>query len=134
MRATDRKVLLAYVRSTADALGLKDWTFEVLADPCEDDCLAHVNPCEGRRVATICFSGDFRERKQVEQRETVVHELLHCHHVAAADIVRLDLIKQLSQSTYDVLWFGFKRQLEYMVDALASVVAPHLPVIDWPEG
>lgn len=132
--SADRKALLEYIRSTADLLCLRDWTFEVDCDPVDDEdrAVATCWPSEGRRVATIAFAKDFREKSREEQRHAVVHELLHCHHAAAADIVRLDLIKQLSQSTYDVLWFGFKRQIEYMVDALADAFAPMVPFIEWP--
>lgn len=134
MRKRDRKVLAKYIRATADSLGLRDWTFELQHDPCDDEALASVHPCEGRRVATICVCGDFRSRKRAEQRQTIVHELLHCHHAAASDIIRVDLVKQLSQSTYDVVFFGFRRQMEYMVDAVAEAIAGHFPLIEWPDA
>lgn len=134
MRRRDRRVLAEYIRTTADRLGLRDWTFELQHEPCDDDALASVHPCEGRKVATICVAHDFRERKPAEQRQTIVHELIHCHHASASDIIRLDLVKQLSQSTYDVVFFGFRRQMEYMVDGIAEGIAHHFPMIEWPDA
>lgn len=134
MLAKDLKALGVYVRTVADLLALRDWTFEIDKDPCDDDATATCRPCEGRKVAVISFSADFRNRPADEQRQTVVHELVHCHHASASDIVRLDVVKHLAQSTYDMLWGAFSRQMEYMVDGLADAIAPLMPHVDWPQG
>ena len=133
MKKKDRKALARYVRWAANELGLRDWTVEVRAGGCEERAFASVDPTEGRRYAVITFCDEFRQLTLDEQRNAVVHELLHCHHAAATDIVRLDVCQQMSQAAYDVMFGGFKRQIEYMVDALADAFAPHLAHIDWPK-
>lgn len=132
MKKRDRKVLAGYVRWMANELGLRDWSFKLVYDHEDDDAYATCDPCIGRRFATITFRSDFRDLEPDDQRECVVHELIHCHHIGATDIIRLDLLKPLGQETYDVLLAGFKRQIEYMTDGLASAIARKYPHIHWP--
>jgi hypothetical protein len=128
-----KDTLGAYVRWVANELGLRDWTFELVWEPPEEEnAVASVQPTEGRKVAVVKFCSDFLELKPEDQRNCVVHELIHCHHVGATDMVRLDLLKHLSQQSYEIFWGGFVRQIEYMTDGLAEAFAPHMPLIDWP--
>lgn len=124
--------LRAYARQLADLLHLKDWTILFDQSPPEnDDAIASIDPCEGRKVATVHICSDFWEREADEQRQTITHELIHCHHDSASEIVRVDLVKHLSQQAYDILWGGYKRQMEYCVDGLADAIAPFLPLPPW---
>lgn len=133
LTAAERKALAAYILERMRELGLREWTIHILSEPPEDeDANASIDPCIGRRVATLRVCPDFRELSRDDQRNAIVHELLHCHHVAATDIIRLDLPRHLAQSTYEILWEGFKRQIEYMVDALADAWAENVPYITWP--
>lgn len=133
MNAAERKALGEYVRWVANDIGLRDWTFKLRWEGCPEEAQASIEPTEGRRVAVIYFCDDFRSLPADDQRNAVVHELIHCHHAAATDIIRVDLVRQLSQSTYELLYGAFRRQVEYMVDALADVVAERMPHIDWPK-
>lgn len=131
MKRKEQKALIRYIRWMANELGLRDWTLRFDWEPCEEDCLAAVFPCEQRKLATIQFSERFLDLAPEQQRNAVIHELLHCHHVGASDMVRLDLLKHLAQSTYDVFWGGFKRQIEYMTDGIATAIEDKYPLIDW---
>lgn len=46
----------------------------------------------------------------------------------------MDACDQMQQQTYEVLMAGFRRNIEFAVDGLASALAPSLPLIDWPKG
>lgn len=118
-----------YLRFLADRLGLRDWTIilkhEVADEP---DVYAAINPVEDRKLATIRLAEDFTDRTPDEQRHTLIHELLHCHHVPASDMVRLDLTDHLSQTSYDLFYASFRRHIEYMTDGIADSVAPLMPL------
>ena len=126
--------LTEYVRQIADLLELRDWRFRIQREPPEDgDCIASLQTIDGRKVAALRVRGDFWDQSGEESRHTITHELIHCHHAAAQDIIRLDTSKHLGQATYDVLHGAFSRQMEYAVDGLADALAPHLPLPPWGE-
>ncbi|MCE5322134.1 hypothetical protein LLG46_02335 [bacterium] len=131
---TDYNPLCSYIREVADKLRLRDWEFVLKDEPPEDeDVSAEIVPIEGRKRASIYLCTGFRELSPEEQRHTIVHELLHCHLESATDIIRLDLWEHrvLSQNAYDILIGGFRRQIEYAVDAIADAIAHNFPLIEW---
>lgn len=137
MNAKDRKALGEYVRDTADKLELRDWTFNVehAALPSEDglSTLADVTCTDGRKLATVRVCENFRERDPEEQRHVIVHELVHCHLTQLQDQCESDLHSLIGRPADTVFELSFRRNLEYAVDALASALAKHQPLIDWPE-
>lgn len=134
MKKRERARWGRYVRRLADSLGLQDWTFTLTWDCSDDDAAAVVTCIDGRKHATIAFAADFGQTDPLQQRAVVVHELIHCHLASAQNIIRDDLTKHLSQATYDALYDGFLRQLEYAVDGLATPVARGLPLPDGTRG
>lgn len=123
-----------YVRWAADTMELRDWTFEIAHDPPDPDANARINLTYARKLAVVRFCSDFRQMPAEQQRHTVVHELVHCHLESATNMVLNDLEGHLAKPTDQIFWEGFKRQIEYGVDALASTIAKHLPLIAWPKA
>jgi hypothetical protein len=134
MRKRDRKALGRYIRWCADAMELRDWTIELMHDPCEPDCNASVEIVYGRKFARVFVNQDFRAYDPERQRHTIVHELVHLHLESACSMVRNDLEHYLPRPVDHVFWEGYKRQVEYGVDALASAIAKHLPLVEWPDA
>lgn len=142
------KEIERYLRYCANEMGLRDWTFVVeivernaLRDTDDfdgDDQVwgAACDPVRGRKYATIKFGvpqiEQLLEGSVEDFRQTVAHELIHCHFAALWDQLRLDLhsASLLSQPVYDVYIASVERNLEYGIDAMADVIAPHLPLID----
>jgi hypothetical protein len=131
MNDRDRAALSLYVRWVADELELRDWTINLSAELPPEGCHALVTSTYGRKLATIKFEDDFRSLDPEQQRHTVVHELVHCHLESATNIVLNDLEEYLGKTADQVFWNGFKRQIEYGVDGIASAIAKHMPLIDW---
>lgn len=127
--AAEWAALGPYVADLLSRLRLTDWTITIDDKPLDEDhdALAVVHPCEGRKRARIELCHDWAKLARDKKRHTLVHELIHCHEAPATDIIRLDLVKHLSQAAYDVLFDGFKRQIEYMTDGLADALAPLMP-------
>ena len=139
MRKRDRKELGRYVRWIADEMGLRDWTLRIdIAQPEAPNGAdgmewgASCAPIPGRKAATITFAPWQRNVDLEQLRETVVHELTHCHFFGLWDTVRRDILHPLGQTTYDVFVAGLERHMEYGVDAMAEALAPHMPLIEWP--
>ena len=130
---TDWQTLCDYVRATADTLGLRDWDVRVHDDPSEEGFNAQMYTIEGKHLAWIQFATNFSEIAPEEQRKVVVHELLHVHHTALEDVLWHDLRKSdsLSKPQFTQLWQTYRRTQEYVIDALACVIAHGLPLIPW---
>jgi hypothetical protein len=109
VRKRDRKALREYVRYVADVA-----------------CI------DGAREATIAVAYSFRRFPPDLQRETIVHELLHVHHDPCWRMVQTDLSEPLGKVGYYIFCDSYRRSMEFMVDAIAKAIAPHLQLIAWP--
>jgi hypothetical protein len=130
-RAVNERRFCRYVRRLADSLGLCDWSFSITFDCDDEHASANITCIDGRKHADIRFAADLlTSHDPLLQRTVVTHELVHCHLASCQNIIRDDLVKHLSQSTYDALYDGFRRQLEYAVDGIAVPIARGLPLPD----
>jgi hypothetical protein len=120
MRDDERERWATYVRDIADRMGLKDWTITVPGAPPEDHDDASTRMSYGRKVARVYLPDSFRHETPEEQRDIIVHELVHPH-FAAMDGMAEDW---LDSDRY----VAFLRMFEYGVDAMAAVIAPHMPL------
>lgn len=129
-----RLALGAYVRRLADRMGLRGWRFELDYDPQDaDGVTAESDLLEGRAVSVIRFSERFLEGDDDERRESVVHELLHCHHAEATYMVEADLRDALGTTAHDLFTAAWRRSMERCVDRLAALVAPTMPPCRLPD-
>lgn len=143
MDKRDCRELKKYVRWVANEIGLRDWTFLVTvgevthatrnAPPDDAVWCAKCGPVPGRKYAEITFDSGIRTWPLEDIRHTVTHELTHCHFYGLWDTVRRDTINMLKQKVYDVWISGIERHMEYGVDAMADVIAPQMPLIEWPK-
>lgn len=112
---------LPYVRKIADLMNLKDWTI-VISDHSPDDSNLEAS-CyipEGQRVCTIHLSEHFLDNTSDRQRETITHELQHCH---------IECFKRCVEKTVGISeWYILQVLMEYCVDDTASYVAKFLPL------
>lgn len=131
MTKRDSKALGQYIRWIADEIGLRDWTLHLLDETADEDCNAQTRLIFGRKLASIRVATEFRELEPERIRQTIVHELVHCHFAAATNQVEHDLSEHLGSQASNLFFAGFLRNLEYGVDAVAGALAPHMPLIDW---
>lgn len=137
MSPARRRALMAYVERVRDAMGLRHWAIRIPDEHPEaaEDALAQIDPTEGRYVATLRLGEGFWTEDREGQRASIVHEMLHIHHVRVTDAVRLGGYRtELGQSAYEELIATVKREAEYMTDALTTLYAPmvRLPPERWP--
>lgn len=130
-----------YARALADEMGLRDWTFVTLDQEPETPpeyngtdfrAEATCTPTPGQHTAVLRFRSDFDENRLEDIRNTVVHELLHCHMQAMHEMCRSVLLNEISQSTYNVFMGGFDMNWEYAIDGISRAWAAKLPLIQWP--
>lgn len=122
----------AYIRQLADLMGLGHWDVFLAAKAARKGSNAMVEPVEGRQVAPIFVARDWWDHSPEDKRNDIVHELIHCVHRDQTDLIRIGLrdCGYLPDKAFMLLWGGFLQATEVMVDHLASVLAPHLPLMD----
>lgn len=132
MNQADRKVLGTYIRDTADRMNLRDWTIVFADDPCDDHLAGNSNCVNGQRHIEISVAKTFRDHNAKEQRETIVHELVHAHQDMCWKMVQTDLAEPLGKIAYYIFCDAYRRSMEYCTDALAKTIAEQMPLIEWP--
>jgi hypothetical protein len=128
----DRKALEAYIREIADRLRLKHWTIRLGEDPSDEGTVAQHEAAASIHEATIWVCENFRLCHPEEQREAIVHELLHTHHEWTWRLVHTDLLEHMGRPAYNLFCDSYRRAMEYQIDALAKAFAPTVPPITWP--
>ena len=133
MTTDERRTLEEYVRELARLLALDHWTFEFdEEEPDSDSVEAETHIRTDGNVATMRFPSRIRQERRDEVRQTVIHELLHCHTDRFADDMGDALERATSTSTWDILHELHRRSAERMVDGIAMAIADRYPLIHWP--
>lgn len=120
-----------YLWQLRDLMGLGRWDVYLGAKRAPKGCLASVLPCEGRAVANVSVSKHWWDLPAHEQRDTLVHELIHLVHRDQTDLIRCAAMHGLDRTTYRVLWEAHRLATEVMVDHLTSIIAPTMPLPDF---
>lgn len=124
--AQTQVALERYVAAVADSLRLGGWIIDVVAGDVGDDACAQVDAPYGQRRATVTLGPLFFTQSPQDQRDTVVHELLHLVLMPSWQFVEELLDAELPARASRVAWLGYTQQSEYAVDQLAAVIAPTL--------
>jgi hypothetical protein len=112
-----------YARDLADRMGLKDWTIEFPGERWhanDNGGSASATLAYGRRLIRIHLPDRFHCDSLEEQRDSIVHELVHCHFAMMDGMVE----DWLDGEKYK----AYRRAWEYGIDAMAAALAPHLPL------
>jgi hypothetical protein len=131
-----RKYVAEYLADAQIALRLSDWEitlqFGVSSDP-DGDTLATMTAYEDQRRATMRFGKDFFDLSSAEMRQTLIHEMLHCHMFAPhhnAERTVTELGGTRAGSAFSV---GMTSMIELATDAIADALAPFFPTFELPE-
>lgn len=132
MKPKRRRQVGKYLRRLADKLELRDWTVHLMhAEPHNPNHGAAMEATYGQRHVRVWIRSDLFDYSPEEQRQTLVHELVHVHTSAMVAMVRETLPGQMAPGAHEVFEREFTRQMEHAVDAMAEAVAHHLPLPPW---
>lgn len=130
-----KNALLRYVSRVRLELGLQRWTLHCIDEyPEQENAWASCEPIPGKYEALIRLSEDFFDQSPTKVREAIVHELFHLYSARLFHIVRDGPYQeQLADSVHTQLLFEFKREMEYMTDALTVQFMASCPLPpEWP--
>lgn len=111
-----------YLDELKRLLGLDHWDVFLSLASSPPNTNASVHPVYGRRVVPIAVNKDWWTYTPQNQRNSLVHELLHVVHNAQTEVIR-------TAPTSTWMWRTFERETELMVDHLAGVLDQYMP---WP--
>jgi hypothetical protein len=112
-----------WVQVVANTLGLTEWKITVVAGETSDDVIANVVVPFGRHEARITLGPKFYESDATEKRETILHELLHCHFADLDELEHETLPQLLGKPAYTAYDNATNLALEHGIDALACAIA-----------
>lgn len=131
----DRDKLGVYIRDMADLCGLRDWHLilegHVPDRDNEDDDTSHpaaqIEVTYGRRLACIRVASDWATWTPEELRQTVIHELIHCHQEPMRWSIN-NCKHVVSPPMMSVLYAAFTDGMERATDDIATAWAETLPL------
>lgn len=128
-----RRYTIAYLAKLQLIMRLADWeivvNFEQNAD---EDCLAEIKAVEQQRRAELVFGKQFFTISAFDQRQTLVHELMHLHTANMEEMTREAIEAGMGKRAVKAFGGAFMCESERVVDALADVVAPLLEPYELP--
>lgn len=92
------------------------------------DAIASVECIWGRRKAAITVSPDIFSCVPEEQREVIVHELVHVIHYGVKALVTATVAPMIGQSAWTAFEPGLTKADEDSTDAMARAIAPLFPL------
>jgi len=116
-----------------EALGITVWKVTVIREASDVEAWADINPHEQAESAELRVSYDFWKQTPEHQREILAHEMLH---IVTA---RLDqTVEAMEEAFGKIGWAIFEPQYvnatERVVDHIAKVLAPNLPLPEFPKA
>lgn len=125
----NRKIITAYVSDIAARLGLRDWDIRIDFDTSAGECCAAIKPWSNQRRATLLLGDEFATFSLADQRDTIVHELVHCHLYALHEVVETAHKAVLEPQAAKYADAVVNCAIESATDALAGALAASMPLL-----
>lgn len=132
-KRTKWEALEEYVADLQRALNVAEWRVTIAQEASDVEAWADINPSEVAKTAELRVSHDFWAQTPERQREVLTHEMLHLL------TARLDhTVEAMEEPLGKLAWAVFDRQYEMqterLVDHLAILLAPSVPLPDFPRS
>jgi hypothetical protein len=116
-----------YTRQIAVSMGLGGWVIEESETPAEEGALATIEPTYGQRHAKLSLCKEWETLTPEEQRDTIVHELLHVHLAHFSQLAH-DIVESLDEGAAKAARASLALAEEYAVDAMSTAWSPFMPL------
>lgn len=133
MTVRQQKALQRYVDRVKAMLGLTDYEVVVKREPpANPGHTASHKSVPGVNFSVLRFADGFFDLAAGDQRETVVHELVHCIFAPGQDQVRHILPDHLRGRAGEVFVSFWFQSHEYSVDRLSAAIHSFFPLPELP--
>lgn len=124
-----------YLQGLAERLALGGWRVTLSRDPCEPDDRADAKSFlrNAANATTVYLAANFADQPANEQRETLVHELIHAHFNRQDRVVDMyeDYVPRI---VWDTIHKQYRETQDVGIESLAWVIAPYMPPCELPKG
>lgn len=118
----------AYIRTLANALLLADWEIAFDRSAADYGTWAQVTVCDVENHARVyVWWPEFFHRSLAEQRQSLIHELLHLH-LDRPQRIMTHLSEHNDDGVSQFARDAHRKEIEICVQRLARILAPHLPL------
>lgn len=128
MTARKREGVVEYITKLQGLMHLTHWDIGVVEGSAAPGNYAQVQTITGRYSALIHLCDEWESLSREDERQYVVHELLHVHQAMIHPFLSVDLKEHLAPAMWELVNAGFDRQMEYMTDDLSNIIAPLFPL------
>lgn len=132
MARQDRwRAVEGWIGEAQEALGLSEWKVRVIRDASDVEAWADIEAHTQANTADLRLAWDFFRQDAEKQRLVLTHELLH---LVTAKTDRT--VETLEEALGKVAWAVYEPQYtdatERMTEHLATIIAPTLPLPEFP--
>lgn len=127
MTDDDYALWAEYMHHIKEQMRVRDWVFDLVNEP-SPDAMADIWLQDSHQYGRIRLDADWGCKSPEDQRETVVHELLHPHFAAANELIRQNLLDAYSAREGERIWRDYMTLHETAIAGVASVIAPFMPL------
>ena len=128
-----RKAVAEYIAKIQGILRLRDWEIIIDFEPISlgENAYATITPEIDQRRATLQFSELFFKQPHHALRQTLIHEILHCHFFWMESMVER-MLHGVSEEVGRAASPAVTSQVEFIVDSIADAFAPLCPDFELP--
>lgn len=125
--------LVAYLETLVKSMRLSDWSIIVELSDRDKNVFATMESQPDQRRAILTITSNFLQLDADDQKQTLVHELIHCHlfalHYQAEEAFKI----YSTSKAQEVFALMLESEIEKATDALADIIAPLLPSFELPK-
>lgn len=115
--------LLIFISKLMNTMGLPSYRILIMEKAADKGSIAEIHRVEDRFVAELYLCKDWLSRDEEEQRDTIVHEVLHLWHRGLTDWFYFELQERVHVSDFVRLEDQFHHVTELMVDHIALILS-----------
>jgi hypothetical protein len=121
----------AWIREALISLNLPQWEVTVIRDAADVEAWADIAAHSQADTADLRLSHDFWKQESSKQREILTHELIHLATCRADQVVE-SLEETIGKIGWAILEPQYENAAERAVEHIAKLLAPSLPMPDFP--
>lgn len=129
MTTRQYRSLARYIFSIAKDFGLRDWELTLASDPPDSpSAIASFEAVYGRKRGIVRVSEGFEHESPEDQRNAILHELVHAHTAPAREYINRTLPSILGAAAWATFDAAYEQANEFSVDAIAAAIADRYPL------
>ena len=125
--------LVAYLELLVKSMRLSDWSIIVELSDRDKNVFATMESQPDQRRAILTITSNFLQLDAEDQKQTLIHELIHCHLFALHYLAEEAFKLYSTSNAQEVFALMLESEIEKATDALADIITPLIPNFELPK-